>query len=97
MKEKIDPKAKLPINRKIDPKERKGGEMKLHNIHLSEKAEKYYNTVAYGLEGKRGVATQAEIINYCLEILSDFEEAMGRDVLHFLFEESEKRPITIEK
>lgn len=56
------------------------------SVALSEKAEKYYNEVAYSLEGKKGVATQAEVVNHCLEELSLFEELAGQSVTDYLQE-----------
>lgn len=45
---------------------------------LSEKAEKYYNEVAYGLDfGNGKTATQSQVINYMLETLSNIEAKFG--------------------
>ena len=59
--------------------------MKKITVTLSDKAEKYFNDVAYSLDNGDGkVATQSEVISHCLEELQMFEEASGQDVTGYL-------------
>lgn len=59
--------------------------MKRLTIILSDKAEKYFNEVAYSLDyGDGKVATQSQVINHCMEELADFEEQIDQDVMGFL-------------
>lgn len=59
--------------------------MKRLTIILSDKAEKYFNEVAYSLDyGDGKVATQSQVINHCMEELADFEEQIDQDVTGFL-------------
>lgn len=58
-------------------------------VVLSDKAAKYFNEVQYGLpkpNGEPGVATNSEVINYCLESLALFEENSGQDIIDYLKE-----------
>lgn len=59
--------------------------MKTIRVTLSEKAEAYFNEVAYSLDfgdGKR--LTNSQIINHCLEELADFEVTEGQPVTGYL-------------
>lgn len=50
-------------------------------VTLSEKAEKYFNDVAYSLDyGNGKVATNSQVISHCLEELALFEEHAGESV-----------------
>lgn len=54
-------------------------------VTLSEKSEKYFKEVAYSLDSGDGkVATNSDVINWALEILSDFEDNAGEDLLSWL-------------
>lgn len=61
--------------------------MKRITVTLSDKAEKYFNEVAYSLDyGDGKVATQSQVISHCLEELALFEENAGQDVTGYLEE-----------
>lgn len=60
---------------------------------LTEKAEKYYNKLAYDLEPKRNSgygASQSDVVNYALETLSDIEDIIG-DPVTWLQEQKESQ------
>lgn len=60
--------------------------MKRITITLSEKAEKYFNEVAYSLDkGDGKIATNSEVVNYILESMSAIEDIVG-DPLTFIGE-----------
>jgi hypothetical protein len=59
--------------------------MKRITITLSNKAEKFFNEVAYSLEptGNRPVSTQNEIVNHVFETLSDIEDKLNSEDTDF--------------
>ncbi|GAA0561838.1 hypothetical protein [Chitinophaga japonensis] len=60
---------------------------------LTEKAEKYYNKLAYDLEPKRNSghgASQSDVVNYVLETLADIEAVVGDPVI-WLQEQKESK------
>lgn len=60
--------------------------MKKITVTLTDKAEKYFNEVAYSLDFEGRTATQSEVISHCLQELSDFEQTFGGDLTTFLQE-----------
>lgn len=60
--------------------------MKKITITLSDAAEKYFNEVKYSLDINGNIPTDSEVINHCLENLSDFEQHEDRSVVDYLHE-----------
>lgn len=58
---------------------------------LTGEAEQYFAEVQYSLEGKKGSATQSEVIQHCLTELSLFEKFAGDQLTNWLSENYPKQ------
>lgn len=62
-------------------------------VILSDKAEKYFNEVAYSLDfGDGKVATNSQVVNYVIETLAMVETVVG-DPVDFLSEQGVEFPL----
>lgn len=62
-------------------------------VELSEKATKYFKELKYSLSKNKdgsGIANNSQCINYCLELLSDFEDIEQEDLYTYLAQKKNK-------